>query len=321
MSDEIPLIEAPRSRRPLVIGVVVLVLAVIGAVAFLATRGDDTPRATGDDKSTELSKDDPVKVVLGTVGASDPYWKTLEDAAADAGIELEIRDFDSYPLPNPALAEGELDANQFQHIVYLAEYNVANDDDLVPLGSTAIYPLGLYSQKYDDVADIPDGETVIVPDDDSNQARGLLVLQSAGLIQLKDGGSIFSTVADVDTAASRVKVKALQADLTATSLPDVAAAVINNDFVEDAGLKFEDAIAVDDPSDPKAIPYVNIFAVRAEDKDNPVLKKLVEVYQQTQAVLDGADEASGGTAQFVTISQADLEASLREVEAQIRDQK
>jgi D-methionine transport system substrate-binding protein len=321
MSDEIPLIEAPRSRRPLVIGVVVLVLAVIGAVAFLATRGDDTPRATGDDKSTELSKDDPVKVVLGTVGASDPYWKTLEDAAADAGIELEIRDFDSYPLPNPALAEGELDANQFQHIVYLAEYNVANNDDLVPLGSTAIYPLGLYSQKYDDVADIPDGETVIVPDDDSNQARGLLVLQSAGLIQLKDGGSIFSTVADVDTAASRVKVKALQADLTATSLPDVAAAVINNDFVEDAGLKFEDAIAVDDPSDPKAIPYVNIFAVRAEDKDNPVLKKLVEVYQQTQAVLDGADEASGGTAQFVTISQADLEASLREVEAQIRDQK
>ncbi|KRC52654.1 MULTISPECIES: MetQ/NlpA family ABC transporter substrate-binding protein [unclassified Nocardioides] len=321
MSDEIPLIEAPRSRRPLVIGVVVLVLAVIGAVAFLATRGDDTPRATGDGKSTDLSKDDPVKVVLGTVGASDPYWKTLEDAAADAGIELEIRDFDSYPLPNPALAEGELDANQFQHIVYLAEYNVANNDDLVPLGSTAIYPLGLYSQKYDDVADIPDGETVIVPDDDSNQARGLLVLQSAGLIQLKDGGSIFSTVADVDTAASRVKVKALQADLTATSLPDVAAAVINNDFVEDAGLKFEDAIAVDDPSDPKAIPYVNIFAVRAEDKDNPVLKKLVEVYQQTQAVLDGADEASGGTAQFVTISQADLEASLREVEAQIRDQK
>ncbi|MBM7518443.1 MetQ/NlpA family ABC transporter substrate-binding protein [Nocardioides nitrophenolicus] len=322
MSDQTPLIEAPKSRLPLVIGAAVAVLAVIAAAIFFLTRdGDDTRRATGSDSSTELSESDPVKVVLGTVGASDPYWKTFEQAAKDAGIELEIRDFAEYPLPNPALAEGELDANQFQHIVYLAEYNVANDDDLVPLGATAIYPLGLYSQKYDDVADIPDGATVVVPDDDSNQARGLLVLQSAGLITLKDGGSIFSTVADVDESASRVKVKALQADLTPTSLPDVAAAIVNNDFVEDAGLTFDDAIAVDDASDPKAIPYVNIFAVRAEDKDNPALKKLVEVYQQTQAVLDGVDEAAGGTAEFVTISQADLEQSLHDVENQIREQK
>lgn len=322
MSDQIPLIEAPKSRLPLLVTIGVVVLALVGVAIFLIARGgDDSPRATGKDGATEFSKDDPVKVVLGTVGASDPYWKTFEEAAKEEGINLEITDFASYPLPNPALAEGSLDANQFQHIVYLAEYNVANDDDLVPIGSTAIYPLGLYSQKYDDVADIPDGATVAVPDDDSNQARGLLVLQSAGLIKLKDGGSTFSTVADVDQASSRVKVKALQADLTATSLPDVAAAIINNDFVEDAGLKFSDAIAVDDPSDPKAFPYVNIFAVRAEDKDNPAIKKLVEIYQGTQAVLDGVDEASGDTAEFVTISQAELEASLHDVEAQIRAEK
>jgi D-methionine transport system substrate-binding protein len=321
MSDEIPLIEAPKSRLPLLIGVAVVVLAVIGATVFFLNRGgDDAQRATGDGKAA-LADGKPVKVVLGTAGASDPYWKTFEKAAKEAGIELEVRNFDSYELPNPALHEGELDANQFQHIVYLAQYNVANDDDLVPLGSTAIYPLGLYSKKYDDVASIPDGATVVVPDDDSNQARGLLVLQSAGLIKLKDGGSIFSTVADVDKAASRVQVKAIQADLTPTSLPDVAAAIINNDFVTDAGLKFDDAIAVDDPTDPKAVPYVNIFAVRAEDKDNPALKKLVEVYQQDKAVLDGVDEASGGTAQFVKISQADLEQSLHEVEKQIREQQ
>lgn len=321
MSDDIPLIEAPKSRLPLLLGIGVVVLALIGAVVFFATRGDDTPRATGKDATTELDKDHPVKVVLGTVGASDAYWKTLADAAREAGIDLEVTDFASYPLPNPALSEGELDANQFQHIVYLAEHNVANNDDLVPIGSTAIYPLGLYSKKYDDVADIKDGDTVVVPDDDSNQARGLLVLQSAGLVTLKDGGSIFSTVADVDESASRVKVKAIQADLTVTSLPDVAAAIINNDFVADAGLEFDDAIAQDDPSSAKALPYVNIFAVRAEDKDNPVLLKLVEIYQQTQAVLDGADEASGNTAEFLTISQADLEKSLHQVEAQIREKK
>ncbi|WP_182379188.1 MetQ/NlpA family ABC transporter substrate-binding protein [Nocardioides sp. WS12] len=321
MSDDIPLIEAPKSRLPLLVGVGVVVIALIGAVIFFATRGDDAPRATGKDATTELDKDNPVKVVLGTVGASDAYWKTLTDAAKEAGIDLEVKDFASYPLPNPALSEGELDANQFQHIVYLAEHNVANNDDLVPIGSTAIYPLGLYSKKYDDVADIKDGDTVVVPDDDSNQARGLLVLQSAGLVTLKNGGTIFSTVADVDESASRVKVKAVQADLTVTSLPDVAAAIINNDFVTDAGLKFDDAIAQDDPSSDKALPYVNIFAVRAEDKDNPVLLKLVEIYQQTQAVLDGADEASGNTAEFLTISQADLEKSLHQVEDQIREKK
>src|SRR5690606_3455675 len=136
----------------------------------------------------------------------------------------------------------------------------ANKQDLVPVGSTAIYPLGLYSQKVDSVEEIKAGDTVVVPDDDTNQARALLVLQSNGLIKLKDGGSIFSTLADVDTDASKVKVKAIKADLTPTSLPDVAAAFVNNDFVEKAGLSFDDAIAKDDPTDPKALPYVNIFA-------------------------------------------------------------
>ena len=319
MSYNVPLIEAPRSRLPLILGIGVVVLALIGVAAFFATRGsEDVPRATGADAPTEVSPDEPVKVVLGAVGASDPYWETFRDAAADKGIELEIEDFDAYPLPNPALSEGELDVNQFQHIVYLAEHNVANDDDLVPLGATAIYPLGLFSSKYDDVDDIPDGATVVVPDDDSNQARGLLVLQSAGLIELEGGGTIFSTVADVDQSRSRVKVEALQADLTATSLPDVAAAIVNNDFVADAGLEFDDALATDDPSDPRTIPYVNIFAVRAEDRDNPVLLELVKVYQETKAVLEGVDEASGGTAEFPTLTQQQLEDSLHDVEAQIR---
>lgn len=313
-----PLIEAPRSRRPLLAVVGVLAVALIAGLAFALTRGgDDAPRAT----DGAAASGERVRVVLGAVGASDPYWTTLTEAADAAGLDLEIKDFAEYPLPNPALSEGELDANQFQHIVYLAQYNVANDDDLVPIGSTAVYPLALYSKKYDDVAAIPDGSTVVVPDDDANQARGLLVLQQAGLVKLKDGGSAFSTIADVDASASRVKVKALQADLTPTSLPDVAAAIINNDFVEDAGLKFADAIAKDDPKDPSTLPYVNIFAVRAEDKDNPAIKKLVKVYQDSQSVKDGVQEASGGTAEFVTVSQADLERTLREVESQIRAQR
>src|SRR5690606_30281618 len=161
-------------------------------------------------------------------------------------------------------------------------------------------------QKVDSVEEIKQGDTVVVPDDDSNQARGLLILQSAGLIELKDGGSIFSTIADVDTDASKVKVKAIKADLTPTSLPDVAAAIVNNDFVEKAGLKFEDAIAQDDATDPKALPYVNVFAVRAEDKDNETYAKLIEIYQDSQAVQDGVQEVAGGTAELLETPAADL---------------
>lgn len=307
MSDQTPLIEAPKRRGWLIAAVVAIVVVVVAVVAIVAGRGGD------DDTAKGLTK-----VKLGVVGASDPYWKTFRTEARKQGIDLDVVDFADYAQPNPALAEGEIDINQFQHIVYLADYDVANDQDLVPIGSTAIYPLALFSSKYRSVDDIEQGETVVVPDDDTNQARGLLVLQSAGLIKLKDGGSIFSTLADVDTAASKVKVKAVQADLTPASLPDVAAAIINNDFVEKAGLKFSDAIAKDDPADPTAQPYINIFAVRAEDKDNPTYKKLVEIYQNDQRILDGVQQVSGGTAQFVKTDPADLQASLADTEDDVK---
>ena len=272
---------------------------------------------TGADAAGSSSGEGEV-VRIGVVGAGDPYWETYREAAADEGIEVELVDFSEYTQPNPALAAGELDLNQFQHIIYLATYNVQADDDLQPIGATAIYPLGLYSTQYDSVEAIPDGSRVAVPNDESNQARGLLVLQSAGLIELKDGGSVFSTVADV-LPESKVEVEALDAAFTATSLPDVAAAIINNDFVEDAGLSFEDAIATDDPSDPNAFPYINIFAAKAEDADNPTYQKLVEIYQSTQDVLDGVVEASGGTAVLVKTPVDELIASLSDVEGEIRD--
>ena len=215
--------------------------------------GSSEPAGSGDASGSSDT------VRIGVVGAGDPYWETYKEAAADEGINVEIVNFDSYDQPNPALSAGELDLNQFQHIIYLATYNVAASDDLVPIGATAIYPLGLYSTKYSKVADIPAGETVAVPNDESNQARALLVLQSAGLIELKDGGSIFSTVADIESS-SKVKVEAVAADFTASSLPDFAGAVVNNDFVSKAGLTKDQLLAQDDPSDESAFPYINIFA-------------------------------------------------------------
>lgn len=264
------------------------------------------------------AEDDVVRI--GVVGKSDPQWPAFEEAAAEAGIDIELVDFADYTQPNPALTEGELDLNQFQHIVYLADYNVSSDADLTPIGATAIYPLGLYSLEYDSVEDIPAGETVAVPDDPSNLARALLVLQSAGLIELDGGGSIFSTVDDIDEANSKVEVTPLEASLTPTSLPDVAAAIINNDFVQDAGLTFADAIAQDDSSDPNALPYVNVFAARADDAGNETYLKLVEIFQTDPEVQAGLLEASGDTAVALTTPVDELADSLATVEDDTRAQ-
>ncbi len=294
------------------------VIAALAAVPlFFSLAACATPAA--DAGSSASTADEVVKI--GVVGKSDPQWPAFIDAAAAEGITVEIVDFGSYEQPNPALTAGDLDLNQFQHIVYLAGYNVAAGEDLTVIGSTAIYPLGLYSKKYEDVKSIPAGETVAVPDDASNQARALLVLQSAGLIELKSGGTAFSDLSDVDTDKSKVKVTALEAALIPTALPDVAAAIINNDFVQDAGLTFEDAIAQDDPNDPNALPYVNIFAARADDADNATYKKLVEIFQTNDDVRKGLAEASGFTGVSLQVPVADLNASLKKVEADTKAHK
>jgi len=291
-------------------------LAVLPLVALLAGCSGGAADASG----SAASGDDKV-VKIGVVGASDPYWAVYTKAAAAEGIKVEIVDFAVFEQPNPALSAGELDLNQFQHIVYLADYNVSSKQDLVPIGATAIYPLGLYSTKHKKVSEIKKGDTIAVPNDASNLARALLVLQSAKLVTLKDGGTIFSTLDDIDTGKSKVTVTALEASLTATSLPDVDGAVINNDFVEKAGLKFSDALAQDDPADPNSLPYVNVFAARAEDKDNPTYQKLVKIYQTTKAVQDGVLEVSGGSAELVQTPVADLVSSLAKVEKDTKAQK
>lgn len=296
------------------------ILAALAAVPlFVALSGCATASSDAGSGGEGSSGNEVVKI--GVVGKSDEQWPAFVDAAAEAGITVELVDFGSYEQPNPALTEGEIDLNQFQHIVYLAEYNNASGSDLTPIGSTAIYPLGLYSTKYDDVDSIPEGETVAVPNDASNQARALNVLQQAGLVELKSGGTPYSDLADVDTGKSKVEVTALEAALIPTSLPDVAAAIINNDFVQDAGLTFDDAIAQDDPEDASALPYVNVFAARAEDADNETYRTLVEIFQTNEAVQKGLLDSSGGTAVALQTPVEDLVASLKKVQQDAADKK
>jgi D-methionine transport system substrate-binding protein len=263
------------------------------------------------------SAEDPIRI--GVVASGEDYWADFEQAAADEGIEVEIVNFSDYQLPNQGLTDGDLDLNQFQHLQFLAGYNVASGSDLAPIGATAVYPLALYSATHGSVEEIPAGGEVAIPNDDTNQARALLVLQEAGLIALADGGNSFSTPADVIAEESKVTVTPVDAAQTALALQDVDASIINNDFVGEAGLSSEDAIYSDDPDATAAEPYINVWVSRAEDVDDETLNKLVDIYH-TDEIEAGVLEASGNTGVIKDNDSAELQTILDEIETNLAAQ-
>lgn len=273
--------------------------------------------SSDDSSSPKGSADNPV--VLGVMDEAEPYWQEFIDAAADEDIHVELENFTEGTLANDALVEGSIDGNQFQHIIFLAQYNESKGSDLVPVGATAIYPLGLYSTQYDSVDDIPDGSEISVPNDETNLSRSLLVLQSAGLLTLEDGGSPFSTTDDIIADESTVTVSPVEPSLSSTTLPDVAGAIVNNNFAADAGIE-DDLIAQDDPNDESAFPYINIFVTQADDADDPVWADLVRIYQETDAVQQGVIDSYGSSAVLVDTPVEDLVASLEETEKQVAGQ-
>lgn len=294
--------------------VAVVVLALIAVAVFFGVRTFNANKASAE-KGT---KDNPV--VIGVVGATDPQWVAFKQQAQQAGLYVTIKDFQDYTSENPALASGDLDLNEFQHLLYLANYNTKNNQNLQPIGGVAIYPLGVYSDKVKSIKSISAGSTVAIPNDETNQARALGVLKDAGLITLKGKWTAFSTPADVNTQRSKVKVAALKAEQVANSLkdPQIAAGIINNDYVSDAGLKATDAIYQDDATSASARPYINVFVSRKADVNNPVYRKVVKLYQ-TKPVLDALQKKSDGTASFATqYSAGELQGFLAQIEKDAR---
>ncbi|SKC41035.1 MetQ/NlpA family ABC transporter substrate-binding protein [Krasilnikoviella flava] len=253
---------------------------------------------------------------IGVVGASDDKWAVFQEQAEAEGLTIELVDLQDYTQANPSLSQGELDANQFQHLQFLAGYNVDADDDLTPIGATAVYPLGLYSEKHDSLEQIPAGGEVAVPNDPTNLARALLVLQDAGLIELKDGGSAVSTEADV-LPSSKVTVTPVAAEQTPIQLKSVDASIVNNDFLADSGLDPDSALFQDDPDSKAAEPYINVWVARAEDSDDPDLKKLVEI-SHSDEVVAAEKKQSGGTAVIKDNSPEELQEILSGLEDDIR---
>ncbi|MFL0446859.1 MetQ/NlpA family ABC transporter substrate-binding protein [Corynebacterium xerosis] len=285
-------------------GAVALAFAATGLVAC----GNDEPAAP-------LAEGDTIRI--GTTDREKEAWSVFEKKAADAGIDLEVVEFSEYPPVNTALSEGELDVNLFQHLKYLAQYNVGSDQDLTPIGSTEIVPLALFWTGGDKVEDIEDGTEVVIPNDSTNQGRALSVLEKAGLIALK-GDSANPSPLDIDTEKSRVSVTPIDAAQTTAAYGEGTPAVINNSFLERAGIDPNTAIFQDDPEDAAAEPYINVFATTQANKNNADLKKLAELWHDPE-VLAAVDRDSRGTSVPVNRPAAELEEILERAEKDARE--
>ena len=225
---------------------------------------------------------DTVTVKLGVVGAIyDDIWKPAQEALKAEGINLEIVQFSDYVTPNNALANGEIDLNAFQHRIYL-QGEIANYGyEIQNIGNTFIAPMSLFSSKISSVSELKDGDIIAIPDDLTNGGRALKVLESAGIITLNSAAGFNPTLDDIQTYNIGVTIKELKANVIVSALPDVTAAIVNNNYALDFGLSASDAIFANDRLDIED--YWNLIAARTADLSDPdkveIFRKVVEAYQ------------------------------------------
>lgn len=223
------------------------------------------------------------KIVVGAT--PEPHAEMLnlvKDDLATAGYELVVKEFTDYVTPNTALEDGEIDANFFQHIPYMNSFNTEHGYHLVNAGGIHIEPLALYSKKYKNLKDIPNGATIAIPNDPTNEGRALLLLESAGVIVLADSGNLESTPLDITKNERGLKFKEIEAASLPRVLEDVDAAVINGNYAIPAGLNAaKDGLFVEGADSP----YVNIISVKDGNQNNQAVKALVKALQ-SQKVKD-----------------------------------
>jgi D-methionine transport system substrate-binding protein len=216
-------------------------------------------------------------IKVGIPSSDTQVWEYIQQKAAKENIQIKLVKFNDYVQPNLALADGSIDANAFQTIAYFNHFKKERNLDLTAIGTTFLAPMGIYSKKYPDIHQIPTGATITIPNDPTNQGRALLLLQTAGIIQLKEDFDGKGGIEAITANLKNLTIKPIAAPQTPRSLDDVAAAAINSDIAVHAGYNpMKDAILRENET---ALPYINIIAVQSKNKDNPTLKKLVELYQ------------------------------------------
>ncbi len=267
-------------------------------------KASETEAEKPETETTEVAEapaDDPLAdkdvIKLGVVGENNEAWEDVAKRFKEGtGKEIEIVSFSEYREPNEALLSGDIDINAFQHKKFLDDFIEASGSEIDVIADTVIAPLGIYSSKIESLDELEDGARIAIPDDATNGARSLFLLQSAGLIEVsgEDGDAI--TINEITANPRNFEIVELAASQTARSLDDVDIACVNSGIAVDAGfVPTEDAIYLEDHNDPNKEIYVNIIATTPDKKDSATLKDLVDNYYHTDETKKIIEEVSKGS--------------------------
>ncbi len=257
--------------------VLIILLTLIAALIILLTLIAAFAFANG---SSEASQTNSKTIKVGATAV--PHAEMLNlvvDDMASLGYELKVVEFTDYVTPNTATEDGDLDANFFQHIPYLETFNQEHGTHLVNAGGIHIEPMALYSKKYSKLEDLPEGATIAIPNDTTNEGRALLLLESAGLIELNDKAGISATKLDITSNPHGYKFEEIEAASLPRIVEDVDAAVINGNYAIPAGFSAKnDGLLVEGADSP----YVNILAVKEGNENKEAIKALVSCLQSQE---------------------------------------
>lgn len=269
MKKAVKLVKAVR-----VVNAVKVVLALVLIISVFA--GCTNGKSASVEKGTKI-----------TVGASvTPHAEILgvvKDILAKQGIELKIVEFTDYVQPNTGVENGDLDANYFQHKPYLDEFNKDNATHLVSVAAIHYEPFGIYAGKTASIDKLAEGALIAVPNDGTNEARALMLLQDQGLIKLKNGTGLSATILDIAENPKKLSIKEMEAAQLTLSLKDVDLAVINGNYAIQAGLNATtDALATEDKDSTAAQTYANILCVKAGNEKDPAVLALIKAMQSDE---------------------------------------
>ncbi|MEA4972621.1 MAG: MetQ/NlpA family ABC transporter substrate-binding protein [Candidatus Metalachnospira sp.] len=254
-----------------------LIAGALSACGSSTSTKQDAAKTDNTTKTAETKELEPL-----TVAASEtPHSEILEQAKAalaEKGYDLQVTVFDDYIQPNAVVESGEIDANYFQHQPYLDYYNKENSSNIVSVGKIHYEPLGIYPGTKSTLEEIADGDVIAVPNDTTNEARALLLLEANGLIKLKKGAGLEATIDDIADNPHKIKIEELEAAQVARVKDEVAYVVLNGNFALQAGFSVaKDAIAYEQADSQAASTYANIVAVKAGNENEEKIKALVEV--------------------------------------------
>ena len=252
----------------------ILALALAGVLVVGALTGCGSSKSESSEKKTDDKK-------ITVAASATPHAEILEEAKTllkDKGYELEVKVFDDYVQPNNVVESGEFDANYFQHVPYLEQFNEEKGTHLVVAGKIHYEPFGIYPGTKKDLKDIAKGDKIAVPNDTTNEARALLLLQDNGIITLKDGAGLEATVNDIAENPYNVEIQELAAESVARVADEVAYVVLNGNYALEANYTVKkDALAYEKSDSEAAKTYVNVIAVKEGNENSEKIKALVDV--------------------------------------------